>query len=272
MVHMSQGDHDEARRLLEESISICRAHGDQGGLALALAFLALDLQLTAEQDRAEPYVQEAMELSRASGNVVATVYSLSAAVFGAILAGDTPKLREYATQVGPLLRQSGGLDDDPSWLWAGIALASAEGRYRSALRLAGAEEAVTRRDGIRFQEQFRRHMGPWLDRARAEVGAAEQARLTVEGARMTLGELIDEALARSDADDGSPLSPRELEIAALIAEGLTNVEIAARLVISKRTVETHVAHIKTKLGLARRVEVAAWVLEGRHPADADHRT
>lgn len=56
-----------------------------------------------------------------------------------------------------------------------------------------------------------------------------------------------------------PLSPRESEVATLVASGLTNREIASRLVISAKTVSTHVEHILTKLGASRRAEIAVWV-------------
>ena len=54
------------------------------------------------------------------------------------------------------------------------------------------------------------------------------------------------------------LSPREAEVARLVAEGLTNRQIAERLVISERTAENHVQHILTKLGFATRSQIAAW--------------
>lgn len=53
-------------------------------------------------------------------------------------------------------------------------------------------------------------------------------------------------------------SRREDEVARLIAEGLTNAEIAARLFIATRTAETHVQHILNKLGFRRRAQIAAW--------------
>ena len=62
------------------------------------------------------------------------------------------------------------------------------------------------------------------------------------------------------ADDG-PLSPRESEVAALVAEGRTNKEIAAALYLSERTAQNHVQHILTKLGLANRTQIAAWFRE-----------
>ncbi|GAA1983316.1 hypothetical protein GCM10009718_20730 [Isoptericola halotolerans] len=57
------------------------------------------------------------------------------------------------------------------------------------------------------------------------------------------------------------LTPRELEVAHLVAEGMTNPQIAARLVISPGTARTHVERIRTKLGVGSRVQVARWVLE-----------
>lgn len=57
----------------------------------------------------------------------------------------------------------------------------------------------------------------------------------------------------------NPLTRRETEIAALVAEGLTNREIAARLFIAQRTVDTHLAHILTKLCFKSRSQVSAWI-------------
>lgn len=52
---------------------------------------------------------------------------------------------------------------------------------------------------------------------------------------------------------------REAEVAALVAEGLSNPAIAARLCVSKRTVGCHVEHILVKLGFRSRAQIAVWV-------------
>ncbi len=66
---------------------------------------------------------------------------------------------------------------------------------------------------------------------------------------------IDELLAGVGHD--GPLSARELEVAALVADGRTNKEIAIQLFLSERTAQNHVQHILTKLGVANRTQVAA---------------
>ena len=57
------------------------------------------------------------------------------------------------------------------------------------------------------------------------------------------------------------LTPRQLEIARLIAEDLTNRQIADRLFLSERTVETHITNMLNKLGLNSRVQLSRWLAE-----------
>jgi non-specific serine/threonine protein kinase len=59
--------------------------------------------------------------------------------------------------------------------------------------------------------------------------------------------------------DGAPLTSRERQVARLVAEGRSNKEIAAELVIAQRTAENHVEHILAKLGFTSRAQLAAWV-------------
>jgi non-specific serine/threonine protein kinase len=72
-------------------------------------------------------------------------------------------------------------------------------------------------------------------------------------------------MAAGQSPEGPPvrMSRRELQIANLIAEGLTNRAIAAQLVLSPETVSTHVKHILAKLGFSSRAQVAAWLSEQR---------
>src|SRR4029453_9426466 len=115
MVVIAEGDIDEAQRLLGESITLCRAGGDRDTLAVALAIVALGLQLAGQPDQAAPYVEEALELGRASGNLPASVHSLGAAGFGAILMQDLASLRAYAIEAAGMLRLMGWIYEEPTW-------------------------------------------------------------------------------------------------------------------------------------------------------------
>ena len=70
-------------------------------------------------------------------------------------------------------------------------------------------------------------------------------------------------MASGDGPDSSnvSLSTREIEIIELVAEGLTNQEIAERLTISKRTVDNHVSNVFTKTGSKNRVALLNWAMD-----------
>ena len=69
-------------------------------------------------------------------------------------------------------------------------------------------------------------------------------------------------------EDDTGLSPREREVAALLAEGLSNAELARRLYISPKTAAVHVSNILAKLGMSSRAEVAAWAVRTGLAAEA----
>jgi DNA-binding CsgD family transcriptional regulator len=66
------------------------------------------------------------------------------------------------------------------------------------------------------------------------------------------------AVATSAAAPATVLTAREREVAELVAQGLTNADIAARLGIGPRTVESHLERVRSRLGLLSRADVAAW--------------
>ncbi|MGH3193978.1 MAG: helix-turn-helix transcriptional regulator, partial [Streptosporangiaceae bacterium] len=111
-----------------------------------------------------------------------------------------------------------------------------------------------------------------LDRARAVLDAAagEAERLGMVPFTERIGRLgaqLRDRLLAADAA-ASPLSPRELEVATLVARRMTNKQIGATLFVSERTAENHVQHILVKLGFSNRSQIAAW-LAADAPADRE---
>ncbi len=105
-----------------------------------------------------------------------------------------------------------------------------------------------------------------LARRAADGDAARARPLAADCARRarTLGMAPFAARAQELADrlgqaPAEPLTSREREVAELVAQGLTNREIAARLYLSARTAQNHVQHILTKLDLSNRSQIAVWI-------------
>jgi DNA-binding NarL/FixJ family response regulator len=118
-----------------------------------------------------------------------------------------------------------------------------------ALSRLGLAQAMVARDGPGDLREAR---------PLATEAAAEFRRLDLPGPLAAAGTLLARIDVRARA--ASPLSPRECEVAALIARAMSNRQIAERLVLSERTVETHVRSILAKLGYATRTEIATWSL------------
>jgi DNA-binding CsgD family transcriptional regulator len=128
-----------------------------------------------------------------------------------------------------------GIDADDA---RGLAPFAASGRYRLAV-------VLSRRGRPGDSDEAR---------ALARRAAATAATLGMQPLRRMAAELVD------NPRDGGVLSPREAEIAELVARGMTNRAIAETAHISERTVETHVAHILAKLGFSGRSQIAAWAV------------
>lgn len=106
------------------------------------------------------------------------------------------------------------------------------------------------------------HTRPELARGEAHLALGAFERLGAAGYRGAVAELLRTLGAGTPPGprEEGELTRREREVLALLAEGLTNTEIATRLFLSVRTVEHHVSRILTKLGLHSRSEAAAYVL------------
>lgn len=148
--------------------------------------------------------------------------------------------------------------------------AARAGRHVRACWLLGYGEAARRLSGdpVALLPRLLEEQEAVQKAVRSALGAADHDRWRGVGARLSAGEVLDAVRAdldvpRSEARPPAPrsandlLTRREREVAALVAQGLSNREIAERLVISKRTVDAHVEHILAKLGIGSRTQIPA---------------
>jgi len=209
---------------------------------------------------------EGERLARAAGDRYAIEMMLLNRGFAELLGG---ALAEAEPLLAESLRLADQIDDLVAQFFLLGALgchAARSGRPRRAAHLLGAAEAVRARVGA--------NMMPFLVPviAGAEQVAAAALGATTFAAELEVGRKLgrDRAMALAlkrrseriaDADPAAKgmLGRREEEVARLVADGLTNRQIGARLFISERTVDSHVRSILNKLGFSSRAQIAGWI-------------
>jgi non-specific serine/threonine protein kinase len=257
--------------LCQESLDLARQMGDEwviwGALhALAQAALAQGDLVTA---RALSY--EALDLNLTRRPAVLLVLGQVA-----IADADYSAARQHLTDALSCLENIQDPVATAQILEAFAHLTSGMGKSDVALRLAAAaaQEMV---DALGSQSVellphhplSRERRERWLVPLRKTLRAEDAQRWWAEGSALTLVEAV--ALAESsmrvvasarvpqtDPAGSSPLTPRQQEVAVLVADGLTNRQIAARLVITERAAGAHIEHILDRLGFDSRAQIAVW--------------
>src|SRR5579884_465818 len=254
------------KAMLEEGLQLGYAVGDEWLTAQRLNFLG-DLDRTKGNDtEAQARYEEALDLLRRQG-LTATVPSLLHNLgYVALHQGDTRRARTLFRESLALFRDQGDQKGMVDCLDGLAAVLVAIGQPRRAASLLGVTQAVREPAGISVWPANR----PDYDRTRAAIGdaldEAEMAAALAEGRALPWHQVVAEALtdARSGASraetDDEDLTPREREVATLVAQGLTNRQIGARLFITEGTARLHVKHILSKLGFTSRAQIAAWAV------------
>jgi non-specific serine/threonine protein kinase len=151
------------------------------------------------------------------------------------------------------------------------ALAAAQQQPSPAIQLAGAAASIRDGSGSPLTPMRRMMLDRWLVPLQQTVSQDTFCLNWQAGRAMCLDQALELALAVAHGPpaqvDGpsdesrkrtTQLSPREEQVAALLADGLTNRQIAEQLVVTERTVAAHIEHILDKLGFASRHQVATW--------------
>ena len=273
VLRQQAGALDDAVACFEEAVVIGQEVGNPVGYYLPRYWLAGALQVLGDYDRADDLLEEHLALARARAdpwNASMTLFGLGQLAlaqgmyeraerrFRECLAGWRGTTDAYGVATG-----LGGV------AWA----AAARGHADRAARLFGAEDALRERIGCLVFPLWQADHERWLAAARAGIGDAAFDAAWSEGRAMSLDQAIGYALeadrptvpstaavAPDARRQSPPLTRREYEVAALIARGLTNWQIARELGIAVRTVHAHVGNILGKLGFSSRAQVAAWTV------------
>ena len=211
-----------------EALAFCAELGVRGLRTAALRSLGLELVRQGRIEEATTSLREALEISR-------QVHQYGAA---------------YCIELLAWAAQASGEPERAARLLGG---------GRAAYRSIGATMPRPQQDSAeRYTEQVRRALG------RQEFDAAYR-----QGEQLRLPEAVGYALREAPerhpppAAEPSPQTRRERQVAAMVARGLTARQIAAELVISPRTAESHVGNILAKLEMTSRTQIAAW--HASHP-------
>lgn len=293
-------DHAAARAKLGEASELAERLGDTGVLAAALHYLGLSGMLSRDLDAAERDVTRSIALFRelamdqgvgrglgvlgfallhrgdpaAAGDVFEEALPAVRACDdawgqGQVLlglglttkaAGDTAAATEHLSRSVQALATTG----DATIL--GVALGTIAGLTLSkdpahALRLAGAATGLRERIGGRYPTATVDELDT-VRRVGLESLGPETAELAWQaGRRLDPAGTAALVQRRGLPSAPGPLTARQLEVARLVAEGLTNAQVAARLHLSERTVENHVFNALATLGLHNRVQLATWITD-----------
>jgi predicted ATPase/DNA-binding CsgD family transcriptional regulator len=281
LVARDQHDWPRAETAAAESLQLSRDQGDESRQAFSLHLLGLVARDQADYTRAHACFEQSLALFREMGDAwgVTTVLVSLAAV--SLRAGDADRA---AALLGESLRIRRDLGDRPgiAECLQGLAGAAAvRGDRPRAARWIGAAQAL--RDALGTpspSERAERRGDQTIDLLRRRLGRRAFAAALASGRAMTMEQAVADALGAGEASEpppraiasgvtqgdhlegpGGALTEREREVAALVAGGRSNKEIAAALVITLGTAANHVQHILNKLGLHSRAQIAAWAVE-----------
>ncbi|OBK72266.1 transcriptional regulator [Mycobacterium sp. 1274761.0] len=251
-----EGDIDAARGANDVMSQIMTSHPEFGianvNATVELAFVRGDLD--SARRRADEAVSMMMGWHRAR--------ALVTRAHVAIAQGDLEQGESDALDALSTASEVQALQVAPDVVEILAEVSCATGNHREAARLAGAAEAIRQRQGgtVPFRI-YEKAYAAALAAAREALGEDGFNAAKAEGAALSLSEAISYAMRgrgerKRPSTGWDSLTPTELDVVRQVCEGLGNKDIAARLFMSHRTVQTHLTHVYAKLGITSRVALA----------------
>jgi non-specific serine/threonine protein kinase len=258
--------------------------GDILGMARACSGLGQVAQSSGDYSGARAWQEKALvrrqQLGEPWGVALAEV-SLASVLLDL---GDLAAARLLLTESITLSQELGDRQGLARCLEAMACLAAVGHQPELALRLAGAAAALRDTSELPLSPANRVHLERHLEVARRVLGQTSAAAARESGYALSVEDAVALALLDGLAEGkentrdmpatpapASPLTQRQHEVALLVGQGLTNRQIADRLVITERTAAAHIEHILDKLGFTSRTQIGVWVA-GNVPADSISRS
>jgi DNA-binding CsgD family transcriptional regulator len=268
-----QPDPAVARAMYEESLALAGELGDDWSVGRALNWLGELARAEGDLERAVALYEESLARYRRigqPGHVVVTLHNLGQAI---AQRGDARRAAVHFAEGLKLAIEH----DDPrfqSFCLAGLAATLGPlGQLEPAARLFGAADALLEATGMSMEPLDQAACDRQRAAVRARLGAAPFAAAWEAGRVLPLEQALAEACrvaaaldeieeppGRSDGSASHGLTPRELDVLRLLAEGRSDREIAADLGIAYRTTTSYVASILNKLGLPSRTAAATFAV------------
>jgi ATP/maltotriose-dependent transcriptional regulator MalT len=277
VLSLSHSDPDSIRAVFAEAVTLSRNVGDKLGIAHSQRFAA---QLSLDQGdttTARSLAEEALSLFREVGNREGMAWSL--ALLAEVEAGQgnlaaaRARYEESITLASTGVSAKGALASTLEGL-AGLLVK--QGEHVQAARLWGAAERLRETARAPLSPAQRTDSTLAMASARAQLGERAFALAWEEGRSMSPEQVLAAAapvtLPFPPAGVSSPtpaapatfpdrLTHREVEVLRVVAQGLTNEQVAQRLVISPRTVDTHLTSIYGKIGVSSRSAATRYAIE-----------
>jgi len=257
------GDMDGARPLFERSLGLFRRLGDSHGVALGLYGLAATRPADALV-AGRSHADESLDILRAVGDRRTYGKALWAAADINADLGDVETAAAQFEESLTLFVEFGDRWFGGIVIVSAAFLAAATGDAERAVHLLAAADAIRTALEVPLWVGFRERHDRVLAETRSALGETRFTTAWEEGMRIPLGATVDlVAPPRTDAgaDAVEGLTSRELEVLALVAEGLTDAEVAERLVVSIRTVHAHLRSIYRKIDVHSRSAATRYALE-----------
>ncbi len=267
----SQGDQERVHTLIDECLALSREVGFKEGIAASYCLSGQLALSESDVERAYSLVEKSVELYRAMGHRHGTAESLSVLGKMAVARGDHTAAHRLYDESLAISEKLG-----EKWVIAVCLvrlgeLVAAEGKFAWAAQFWGAAEAIRDAIGVPIPPVECGGYDQSVAAARAHLGEKIFASAWAKGQVLTPKQVLaskgrEPILSPNATVASSPvyaggLTTREVEVLRLVAGGLTDLQIADKLILSARTVHSHISSIYRKLGITSRSAATRYAIK-----------